>query len=306
MRRPNSALAWGLAAAAVAVALGALVYAPESQRSAHPVATAPAELVTAPTPAPAGPAPSESDAPATAPEAVADETPSVTRAAAPGIARKRAPADEATVRARVRKQAGEDVIIGYTFLLDDLGLSREARADLVALLVEMQIEQVWHDYQRGRTIGDQERADRIAAAIGYEKLEQFLALEQSGRAYYEAYQIALLLQRRGAPTTVAQREGVFEILAKVNDWYPPAALPADVERNSLESVEHALMQYDEHDRHVIELAPGVLSPKQVVLLFEQYQKMSRERFTSLEMTKKRIAERPDLPASWMYSPGSWE
>jgi hypothetical protein len=96
---------------------------------------------------------------------------------------------------------------------------------------------------------------------------------------------------------------VFDILVEVDALYPRTSPPADVDNDSEEWMEHVLAQYDEHDRHVIELAPSVLAQDQVVSLFNQYQRMSRERVDSVERSRKLRAERPG--AGWFFSPGSW-
>jgi hypothetical protein len=219
--------------------------------------------------------------------------------------RRLTPADEAAQRERTRKSALDDVRIGYTLLLEDLDLPEPDKKDLIALLVDMQVERVWTSYQRGRTISAQERSDRISAVIGPEKLEQFLALEENAQAYWDTYQIALMLQRRGLPTTETQRDAVFAILVDVRAQYPSTSPSPELDRTSEEWIEHVLRQHDEHDRHVIELAPTALSPNQVVRLFEQYQSMSRQRVASVEVFRKLKAEHPDRFRGWGYTPGSW-
>jgi hypothetical protein len=127
-------------------------------------------------------------------------------------ARRSTLADEATQRELLKKSAFDEVRIAYTLLLKDLGLPEQDEKDLIALLVDMQTEQAWTSYQQGRKISEQERSDRISAVIGQQKLEQFLTLEKNAYAYSETYRIALLLQRRGVPTTPAQRDGVFDLV----------------------------------------------------------------------------------------------
>jgi hypothetical protein len=214
-------------------------------------------------------------------------------------ARRGAPLDEATYRERDRQEALREVLIGYTLLFEDLDLPEQEKKDLIALLVEMQTD----SYQSGRTISDQERSDRISAVIGPEKLEQFLALEKNGREYWETYQIALLLQRRGVPTTPTQRDGVFDILVEVHERYP-FTNPAGLDQGSEEYIDEVLSQLDDTDRHVVELAPSVLSPTQVAHLFEAYDYMSRERVDDVEFVKKWRIQHPSEDVGWMYS-GPW-
>jgi len=219
-------------------------------------------------------------------------------------ARRWPPVDEATQRERDRRYALDEVKIAYTLLFKDLGLAEQDQKDLIALLVDMQTEKAWTSYQRGRTISQQERSDRISAVIGAEKLERFLALEENGPAYYETYQIALLLQRRGVPTTPAQRDEMFDILVDVRAQYPMTSPPEELDRNSAEYMAHVLRQTDDFDRHVIELAPGALSPTQVAYLFQAYDRMSRERIDLFERQKRMKADRPDQNIGWV-SPARW-
>ena len=118
--------------------------------------------------------------------------------------------------------------------------------------------------------------------------------------------IASLLGRNDLPLSKTQRAGVFEIVVDVDARYPLLPPPADLDTESAEWIEHVLMQYDEHDRHVIELATSVLSPDQVVRLFAQYQSMSRQRIASVERFKKLKAERPGEFPGWAFTPGSWD
>ena len=78
--------------------------------------------------------------------------------------------------------------------------------------------------------------------------------------------IASLLRRKDLPLTKTQRSGMFGILVEVGSRYPETPAPTDVDDDSVEWIEHVLVQHDEHDRHVIELATSVLSPDQVVHL----------------------------------------
>jgi hypothetical protein len=295
MRRGTLVLASSLAAAVV---VGALVYAPHSQ------------------PPPSSLEATEQAQPADVTQAISAGAPkeaTTTRdeqspadPAEERSARRGTPVDEAAERERDRKAALEDVVVGYLLLLEDLDLPKQDLKDLIALLAEMQTESAWTSYQRGRTmqrgrtISEQERWDRIAAVIGLEKLAQFLTLEQHGREYRETYQIALLLQRRGVPTTAAQRDKLFDILVEVHERYP-ITKPADLDERSEEYIEEVLRQADDTDRHVIELAPSVLSPTQVAHLFEAYDYMSRERMDDVAMQKKWRIEHPGTDVGWMTS-----
>lgn len=297
MGRGTLVLALSLTAAAVAVAV---IYGLRSPPATSPDEASPSSTATADE-QPTSPTAAEQDASAPAPtEATATPSPSdpVDRRSA----RRTPPLDEATARELDRRYALDEVKIAYTLLLDDLDLPEQDEKDLIGLLVDMRLESAWTSYQNGRTISAEERSDRISAVIGEQKFEQFLALEKNGSAYWETYQIALLLQRRGVPTTPAQRDGVFDILVEVRDRYP-ATRPDDLDPNSLEYLEYGLTQLDEIDRHVMELVPSVLAPRQVVHLFSEYDYMRQERASSLEQQRKNRIDHPGDTTFW--SPGRW-
>jgi len=299
MRRGTLVFASSLAAAAV---VGALVYL----RSQSPSSPAEADRSSTVQPQPTSPADVVQDVSAGAPNeaTTASDEHSPSEPVEERSARRGPPVDEATQREWDRKAALEDVVVGYLLLLEDLDLPKQDLKDLIALLAEMHTESAWTSYQRGRKIGEQERWDRIAAVIGPEKLEQFLALEQNQAAYHETYQIALLLQRRGAPTTPAQRDDMFDILVDVRAQYPVTSPPEELDPNSAEYMAYRLRQMDDFDRHVIELAPSVLSPTQVAYLFQAYDRMSRERIDLFEWQKKMKAGRSGKDLGWM-TPARW-
>lgn len=298
MRRGTLVLASSLAAATV---VGAVVYGLRSQQPSSPVAAFQSPTETAQPPSPA-------DVKQNEPASVAKEGRPKEQSPNDPVDERRArglpPLDEATERERDRTSALREVKIGYTLLFDDLDLPEQDEKDLIDVLVDMWTESAWTSYQQGRKIGEQERSDRIAAVIGQQKLEQFLELQKNGQAYWETYQIALLLQRRGAPTTPAQRDEMFDVLVDVRAQYPYTSPPEELDRNSAEYMAYRLRQMDDFDRHVIELAPSVLSPTQVAYLFQAYDRMSRERIDLFEWQKKMRAERPDHDFGWM-SPARW-
>ncbi len=303
MRRATFVLASTLAAAVLA---GALLYHQDSLPSsvAVPGQTKTAQPQETPTISAERPAPQADQKDG----AVAADQEVSRSSVNDEIRRRRTPEpDEATLRADMRKQATQDIRESYSLLLGDLDVSAAEKQDLEAVLIDMLVEGMWtgtSTFQiRGRKIPQQERYERIAAVIGDQKLLNFLELEQNVHAYWETTQVARLLRRNDVPLTEKQRDGVFDILVEVDALYPRTSPPPDVDNDSEEWMEHVLAQYDEHDRHVIELAPSVLAQDQVVSLFNQYQRMSRERVDSVERSRKLRAERPG--AGWFFSPGSW-
>ena len=250
--------------------------------------------------------PKRSD-PAPTEEAVGQNQPPSSSSVNDEIRRQRRPKlDEAEIRARIREQATSDVREGYSLLLEDLPLSAEEKADLVALLIEMNVERTWSGEIRGRTIPDQERYERIAAVIGDQKLLEFLELEQNLPAYWETTQIARLMRAKQQPLTQEQRSSMFDVVVEVRTQYPYRQPPSDVDRNSDDWIDHTLAQADEFDRHIVELAPSVLSPTQVAHLSSAYDFMSRDRRSDVERQKKRKAAGDPLytKAGWM-TPGRW-
>jgi hypothetical protein len=204
---------------------------------------------------------------------------------------RRARADENTVREDVRKDATRDIHEAYSLLFEDLGLTPQEKDALFEFLIEVRIASTDTGYQRSTTMDEVERANRIWNIIGYPKLQQFLALEQNLFAYSEVQRIGSMLERRGVPVTETQRDGLFDMLVTTRNEY---LAPSNIER-SIEGVEQIVAQIDERERHVIELAPSVLSPRQVAYLHERYQQCSDVRARSLELLRQRRADDPDSP-----------
>jgi hypothetical protein len=311
MRRATLLAVSTLAAAAIA---GALLYRPGSRPDNPGSVPASSAVEVVPPQATQSPpaAAAETEPNVSAPEPSGDVAAQSARSADPpgyseAIRRRGPPRDEATILADLRKLARQDLQQTYSLLLDDLELTPRQREDFIAVLVELHVESAWTGdpggfQKRGRTIFPQERQDRIAAAIGDEKLDEFLVLEVNLGAYWETQQIASLLRRKGLPLTKTQRDGVFEILIEVRDRYPQTE--PDVDSESPEYIEHQLAQMDDFDRHVVELAPSVLAATQVAHLFDEYQWMARQRIDLVELQKERRAERPGRGVGWTV-PARW-
>jgi len=240
-------------------------------------------------------------------EAVGQNQPPSSSSVNDEIRRQRRPKpDEAEIRAMIREQATNDVREGYSLLLGDLPLSAEQRADLVALLIEMNVERTSSGEIRGRRIPDQERYERIAAVIGDQKLLEFLELEQNLPAYWETTQIARLMRAKQLPLTEEQRGGLFDAVVEVRARYPYQQPPSNIDRNSDDWIDNDLAQADEFDRHIVELAASVLSPTQVAHLSSAYNFMSQDRRSSVDLQKKRRASGDPLYMKMGWStPGRW-
>jgi hypothetical protein len=309
MRRSTLAFASGLVAASVVATLVAVVRDPRAPSASNLVD---ASQASAPEPRPApsaDPRPARPDQTVDLPIPAQDEQPPSSSSSDRDPHRAMPAPSEAEVFAHLRKLATQDVQDGYSLLLEHLDILPQEREELVALLIEMQIEGTsWSSTspgfeKRARTISEQERHDRIATVIGNRKLASLLALEQNRVAYWETQQITKLLRRHETPLSEAQRDGVFAILVGVRNRYP-LAIPAELDRRSLEHLELTLAHLDDVSRHVVELAPSVLSPTQVVHLFDAYQAMSDDRANSVEQQKKRKAGRSPEDLSWSF-PALW-
>lgn len=213
--------------------------------------------------------------------------------------RKWSAEDEAISRKEVREDATRDIQRIYPLLLKGLDLTPSEKDALLSFLIEDLIAKTRTSYSSGIGMDEHERSNRIAAIIGDSKLQQFLALEQNLSSYRDVGRVGHFLGQNGAPLTDAQQDGMLENFIEVRDqleWMPPA----DVERRSIESLEHKLTQEDEYDRLVLELAPSVLSPKQVQYLFERYQALSYRRANALEFQRNARADNPDENRALWY------
>lgn len=301
----------GVASSAVAVALVALVYGIDSRRSSSTVepslgeagqaqqtstATELNESTVVVPPRPSDGTPSQTVTEAPSDTGFGDE--SAARATPRG---RRTPLDdENTHREAWREEATQAVRDSYALLLEDLDLTAREKDALLALLIEIQVAGATTPYTHGRSMNEHERSDRIATIIGDGKLQEFLALERSVAAYAEVQKIGAVLRQNDAPLTGTQREGLLKILVQMRDEYPAPALD-----NSIESLERALAQKDEYQRHVTELAPSVLSPNQVTYMFEQYQYMSYQRATALEVQKQWRADHPGEEGLPLFRPADY-
>ena len=213
--------------------------------------------------------------------------------------RKWSAEDEAISRKEVREDATRDIQRIYPLLLKGLDLTPSEKDALLSFLIEDLIAKTRTPFASGIGMDEHERSNRIAAVIGDSKLQQFLALEQNLSSYRDVGRVGHFLGQNGAPLTDAQQDGMLENFIEVRDqldWMPPA----DVERRSIVSLEHKLTQEDEYDRLVLELAPSVLSPKQVQYLFERYQALSYRRANALEFQRNARADNPDENRALWY------
>jgi hypothetical protein len=181
----------------------------------------------------------------------------------------------------------QDVTEVYSLVFEDLALTPQEEETLLSFLIDSHID--------GTTMNEYERSNRIAAIIGDTKLQEFLALERNLAAYSDIRQIKFVLEQNGVPLADTQRRELFDIVLGLRAQYETMLRPSDAQPASIESLEYRLAQIGEYERHVMELAPSVLSSQQVVYLHEHYEYMSYQRDHALEFVKKRRVDNPDAP-----------
>jgi hypothetical protein len=189
----------------------------------------------------------------------------------------------------------------YSLLFEDLALTSQEEETLLSFLIESQIAGATTRDSRGGAMNEDERSSRIAAIIGDTKVQEFLALERNLATYSDMGRVKFVLEQNGVPLADTQRRELFDLLLGLRAEYETMLRPSDAQPASIESFEYRLAQIDEYERHVMELAPSVLSPQQVVYLHEHYQDMSYRRGYALEFVKKKRVDDPDFPLAYPIS-----
>jgi len=202
----------------------------------------------------------------------------------------------------LREQTTKDVQSAYSQLFEHLGLTDFEEAALSEFLVEAWMRGTKMRNYHPEPMDEQDRLDGIESIIGAGKLETFLTLEQNLRKYREVEKIRSLLERKGAPLSYPQREGLLEILIDVRVRVEAFANP-NINHETIEAFESLLDLLDENDRLVLELAPSVLTSKQVQYMFDRYQALSYKRWGAFDAQKRARANDPDgehLPFSYPH------
>lgn len=236
----------------------------------------------------ASPEPMESAAPSQVREEI--KSSSGAQLAADGSTNSRAQGtyaadDQETTRREVRDLAAQYVKDVYSLLIRDLDLSPGQLDALNALLIEAEIAATRTVYSSGEGLDALERADRIAAIIGDEKLQILLARERDRYHYQELAKIHSILNLDDA-----ELDGFLQILVDVGGQV--RSRPRDPNLEPIEQVELMARQEDEFDRLVLELAPSVISLEQVQRLFDLYQAQSNQRARAIEAQRRLIAQDP--------------
>lgn len=201
------------------------------------------------------------------------------------------PEEIATSRKEVKEEATRYVHDVYSLLIEDLGLTLSQKEALISLLIEAEIAATRTAYSSGEGIDEQELSNRIAAIIGNSKLQQFLALDRYRAEYAEAQKVRTWLEQNDAPLTDTQVDDLLTILVDVRNQVD-TPLPADIAPGSMESLEYRLDEMDLYERLVLELAPSVLTARQVEHLFERYQALSYQRAHVFELQEEVRANDP--------------
>ncbi len=294
MRRTTFVL--GLISSAVAVALIAVIYGIASHRSPTTVEPSRGEANQAQQTSSIDAEVNDSTAVVSRRSLGGDQNPTVAKAP-----RRTSYVDEATDRKMVREESTRDVANWYSLLLEQLDLPPREKDALISFLIEDLIARTRTRYASGIGMDEHERSNRIAAIIGDSKLQQFLALEHNLSEYREVQKVQSMLQQNDIPLSDTERDGLLEILVDVREQ--DRVMPgADAKRRTIESLQHTLDQMDEYERLVLELAPSVLSAKQVEYLFERYQALSYRRANALEHQRKARANNPDENLPLWYPP----
>lgn len=197
----------------------------------------------------------------------------------------------ATSRKEVKEEATRYVHDVYSLLIGDLGLTLSQKDALIALLIDAETAATRTAYSSGEGIDEQELSNRIAAIIGESKAQQFLALDRYRDEYAETQKVQTLLKQNDVPLTDTQVDGLLRVLVDVRNQVD-TQLPANIDRGSMESLEHRLDEMDLYERLVLELAPSVLTARQVEHLFERYQALSYQRAYVLELQREARANDP--------------
>ena len=185
----------------------------------------------------------------------------------------------------LREVTTSEVLVTYSLMFRHLGLTASEQRDLSVYLVEAWMSATRTPDHDPEPVAEGDRRARIAAIIGDAKLEQLLDLERNRAEYGEAGQVSALLETNDLPLTVEQQDRFLEILIQVRGQDQAVADPNPAGA-SIEAIEHQMALMDEYERLVLELAPSVLSARQVELLFDRYQAFSYRRAAILELQKK--------------------
>ena len=200
---------------------------------------------------------------------------------------------------RLRESTMRSTESTYSLLFDHLELGVQERSELLSLLVEDRIAGTWTGYKKGIEIDRDEQSKRIAAIIGDAKLRQFRRLEENLGSYWELSEIVFMFGETDNPLSKTQQDELLAVLIETRIQHEHDS-PPDSKTHCVEYVEYRLLQLDERQRHVLELAPSVLSSQQVIHLHKLYEHQSYNRAKALELQKWREVHDPAADTSCWY------
>lgn len=197
----------------------------------------------------------------------------------------RNPASDEAARKAAEEKAREVVArriqANYSLLISEMNLSETETERLLAALVEYQLLTLSTEYAERQYLEERERQPRLLSVLGDARLRHFLELERNLSAYGEAYKINRMLEQNGAPLSTEQVSQLVEVLVQVKSQSEVRS-DKDGSGGLLNYLEDKISARSEFERHVLELAPSVLTPKQTIYLHEQYEFLSYQRANSLE------------------------
>ena len=197
----------------------------------------------------------------------------------------------------LREETTNEVLEAYALMFRHLGLSKTEQRDLTDFLVEVWVSGTTMRNFNPMPIEEGDRRAGVAAIIGDARLEQMLLMERNLAEYREAGRVSKLLQANEAPLTTAQQDDLLNIFIRVLGSEQAVANP-NAQKGTIEAIESQIATMDEYERLVLELAPTILTGRQVELLFARYQALSYQRAQMLELQEKTRAnddKEDDLP-----------
>lgn len=200
----------------------------------------------------------------------------------------------------LRDETTNEVLVTYSQMYRHLGLTEAEQRDLTHFLVEVWMSDTIMRNYRPQPIEEGDRQAGIAAIIGDARLEKLLTLERNKTEYGEAGLVAKHLRSHGVPLSGIQQDRLLDILIHVRGREQAVANPI-AQPGTVEAIESRMNTMDEYERLVLELAPSILSSRQMKLFFERYQALSYRRAEMLEMQKQTRAnedEDDDFPLGY--------
>ena len=221
-------------------------------------------------------------------------------------------ADKEETLATLKKIVGNEMERRYGLLIDDLEMSKEKKQALLDLLIEVSVANTKTNYNTGNSVTEEERSKRIADVIGQEGLTSFLDLEKRKAAYFEVQKFQSMFESNNQPLSVEQRHGLLDIIEEARNVVRQEVTSATGSSPSGRADLHR-MKWGEYHRHLMELAPSVLSKQQVVLLDRRLSNQRHAIDSAIEQYETKIANGADpektrlvLPIDYLLPDGMFQ